>query len=146
MVSDSRQDLAPVDRDGTDEPDLPKTAAGGSSAIAARLHQAILDGTYPDGTRLPAERDLAHHFGASRSTVREALRQLEAKGFVTRRLDSGSFVGHRPGPDGNAIAQVTGPIELIDVRMAIERHVVRLAAVNASARDLERACAPRPAR
>jgi len=138
MVSDSLLGLAPADRDGTGAPDLPKTAAGGSSAIAARLHEAILDGTYPDGARLPAERDLAQHFGASRSTVREALRQLEAKGLVTRRIGSGTFVDHRPGPDGNAIAQVTSPIELIDVRMAIEPHIVRLAAVNASAHDLDR--------
>ena len=41
---------------------LPATVTGGSAAIAARLEQAILEGTYAHGARLPAERDLAHHF------------------------------------------------------------------------------------
>ena len=138
MVEDVQQDPTPGESDAAGAPDLPKSATGGSSAIAAQLLKAILDGTYPHGTRLPAERDLARHFGASRSTVREALRQLQTKGLLTRRIGSGTFVDHRPVPDGNSIAQATSPIELIEVRMAIEPHIVRSAAVNASAQDLDR--------
>jgi DNA-binding FadR family transcriptional regulator len=138
MVEESRQDLAPDETGTADTPDLPKSVAAGSSAIAERLLTAILDGTYPDGTRLPPERELARHFGASRGTVREALRQLETKGLLTRRIGSGTFVDHSPGPDGDTIAQATSPIELIDVRLAIEPQIVRLAAINASAQDLDR--------
>ncbi len=60
-------------REETDD-SLPAAVTAGSAAIAARLRQAILDGKYVDGERLPAERNLAQHFEASRSTVREALR------------------------------------------------------------------------
>src|SRR5690606_25394789 len=69
-------------------------AAGGAAAIAAQLRRAILDGTYGFRERLPAERELASHFGASRSTVREALKQLEEGQLVTRRIGSGTFVNY----------------------------------------------------
>jgi DNA-binding FadR family transcriptional regulator len=118
--------------------DLPATATGGAAAIASRLQQAILDGTYPYGVRLPAERDLATHFEAARSTVREALRQLEERSLVVRRVGSGTFVDHRPSPDGNYIAEQTSPLELIEVRLGLEPRIARLAAVNATARDLDR--------
>lgn len=118
--------------------ELPSTISGGATAIAARLQQAILDGTYAFGARLPAERDLAGHFGASRSTVREALRRLEERRLLTRRIGSGTFVSHRPTPDGSYIAELTSPLELIEVRLALEPHIARLAAINATGRDLDR--------
>ena len=118
--------------------DLPTTVSGGAAAIASRLQQAILDGTYAFGARLPAERDLAEHFGASRSTVREALRRLEERRMLTRRIGSGTFVSHRPSPDGSYIAELTSPLELIEVRLALEPHIARLAAINATGRDLNR--------
>ncbi len=120
------------------DPSLPAPVTAGSVAIAARLRQAILDGTYTDGERLPAERDLAQHFEASRSTVREALRRLEESHLVTRRMGSGTFVNHRPALDQSDIAEMTSPIELIEVRLAVEPQMVRLVAVNATQRDLER--------
>ncbi len=110
----------------------------GSAAITARLRQAILDGKYVDGERLPAERELASHFDASRNTVREALRRLEEMNLVTRRVGSGTFVSYHSPIEGRDIAEVTSPIELIDVRLAIEPNIARLVAVNATARDLER--------
>jgi DNA-binding FadR family transcriptional regulator len=122
----------------TKEPRLPTTAASGSAAIAARLQQAILDGSYAYGERLPAERDLAQHFGASRSTVREALKRLEGLRLVTRRIGSGTFVSYRPALDGNNIAEVISPLELIEVRVALEPRIARLAAVNVTTRDLNR--------
>jgi DNA-binding FadR family transcriptional regulator len=117
---------------------LPSPASGGSAAIAARLRQAILDGNYDYGERLPAERDLAEHFGASRSTVREALRRLEEAHLVTRRIGSGTFVSHRPSLGDGNIAELTSPIELTDVRLGIEPRIARLAALHATARDLDR--------
>lgn len=128
--------MSDADTAGTD---LPASVSGGSAAIAARLRQAILDGSYAYGERLPAERELAEHFSASRSTVREALRRLEAAHLVTRRIGSGTFVSHRQtlAGDGN-IAELTSPLELVDVRLGIEPHMTRLAVVHATARDLDR--------
>lgn len=49
----------------------------------------LLRGRYPAGSRLPPERELAVRFGASRSTVREAVRRLEALGLLRARRGSG---------------------------------------------------------
>ena len=40
--------------------------------------------------------------------------------------------------DHEDVADATSPLELIEVRFAIEPHMVRLAVTNASARDLDR--------
>jgi len=122
----------------TREEKLPTAAASGSAAIASRLQRAVMDGTYAYGERLPAERELADHFGASRSTIREALKRLEELRLVTRRIGSGTFVSYRPSDDGGSIAEITSPLELIEVRMALEPDIVKLAAINATARDLTR--------
>lgn len=116
----------------------PLAAGAGSANIVAQLRRAILDGTYAYSERLPPERELATHFGASRGTVREALRQLEDLKLVTRRVGSGTFVSYRHFGDQDDIAEITSPLELIEVRLALEPHMARLAVINASARDLDR--------
>lgn len=121
-----------------DQEELPEASGAGSAGITARLREAILNGHYAFGERLPAEREMSEHFGASRSTVREALRRLEEMGLVTRRVGSGTFVSYRITPEEEEIAELTSPIELIEVRLALEPDIVRLAVINATARDLEK--------
>ena len=116
---------------------LPSKNSGGAAAIAVQLQQAILEGSYHFGERLPAERELAEHFGASRSTVREALKRLEDRQLVTRRVGSGTFVNHGSVLEGADIAEVTSPLELIEVRLALEPRIAGLAAVKATAKDLQ---------
>lgn len=107
-----------------------------ADAIAARLAQRILDGSLAAGARLPAERRLAESFSASRGTVREALRSLAARGLVSRRIGSGTFVAHE-SPAGTAdLSEITSPLELVEVREAIEPRMARLAVRNATARDV----------
>jgi GntR family transcriptional repressor for pyruvate dehydrogenase complex len=50
--------------------------------IAEQLREAILSGTLAGGEPLPTERELAESFGASRASIREALRSLEAQGLI----------------------------------------------------------------
>ncbi len=47
------------------------------------LVTSILDGTYPPGSNLPAERELAAQLGVTRPTLREALRALESDGWFS---------------------------------------------------------------
>jgi DNA-binding FadR family transcriptional regulator len=70
------------------EPAYRKVAA----AIAAR----ILDRRLREGERLPSETELARQFGVNRSTVREALRELESNGLVMRRPGSKRMSVSRP--------------------------------------------------
>ena len=48
------------------------------------------------GARLPSERELAQHFGASRPTVGEALSMLEQRGIVKKMVGRGTFVTNMP--------------------------------------------------
>ena len=50
--------------------------------VAEQLREAILDGRFALGMPLPSERRLQETFGVGRTTVREALRALEAQGLV----------------------------------------------------------------
>ena len=121
----------------------PEAVQSGSASIAARLRRAILEGEYSYQTRLPAERELAEFFTASRGTIRTALNQLEELGLLARRVGSGTFVIYRGNTDlvddnGRDITEITSPLELIESRMAVEPHMVKLATLNASSRDIER--------
>lgn len=60
--------------------------------IADELAAEIRAGSYPLGSNLPVEHDLAEHFGTSRQTVREALRVLADKGLIVRRAGFGTTV------------------------------------------------------
>lgn len=62
--------------------------------VSEQLRDLILSGWLQDGERLPSEDALAGQFGASRSTVREALRLLSSERLVTtvRGVNGGTFV------------------------------------------------------
>jgi DNA-binding FadR family transcriptional regulator len=60
--------------------------------IAARIHEQISDGSYPPGSQLPLQKELAHHFGVSISVVRESLASLAAGGLIWSRAGTGTFV------------------------------------------------------
>ncbi|MFI6901660.1 FadR/GntR family transcriptional regulator [Nonomuraea sp. NPDC050394] len=53
--------------------------------IVEQIEEAVETGTLTPGHRLPSERDLMAQFSVSRSTVREALRVLQARGLVRSR-------------------------------------------------------------
>jgi GntR family transcriptional regulator, transcriptional repressor for pyruvate dehydrogenase complex len=50
--------------------------------VADRIRVLILDGSFPPGQPLPAERVLAERFGVSRGSIRDALRILEMIGLL----------------------------------------------------------------
>ena len=52
-----------------------------SQLIENQLKEAIIKHHYRAGDKLPSERELAQMFGASRSSIREAIRSLERSGL-----------------------------------------------------------------
>lgn len=60
--------------------------------IQRTLTDAIANGEYEPGQRLPSESQLVKTFGASRPTVNRALRELQLSGVIDRRVGSGSYV------------------------------------------------------
>ncbi|MGH2818100.1 MAG: FadR/GntR family transcriptional regulator [Actinomycetota bacterium] len=65
-----------------------------SAEIVDQIKRAIREEQLSPGDRLPPERTLAEQFGASRVTVRDALRILEASGLIEIRVGArgGAFV------------------------------------------------------
>jgi GntR family transcriptional regulator, transcriptional repressor for pyruvate dehydrogenase complex len=66
--------------------------------VAEAIGARILSRALREGERLPAETELARQFGVNRSTVREALRELESRGLVQRRRGSKLMSVSRPHP------------------------------------------------
>lgn len=56
------------------------------------IRQKIEDGEWPAHSAIPSERELEELYHLSRTTIREALRQLEADGHVYRSHGRGTFV------------------------------------------------------
>lgn len=63
-----------------------------SQLVREQLEQAIANGVFEPGGRLPPERELVEQFGVSRVSVREALRSLEALGLIKVVPGRGCFV------------------------------------------------------
>lgn len=84
------------------------------------LRQAIVDGDYLPGQRLTEDR-LAEDFGVSRNPIREALRVVEAEGFVLILPRRGAVVAS-PTPETLAdIFAVRARLEPLAARLAAER-------------------------
>jgi GntR family transcriptional regulator len=64
--------------------------------LTARLRALINDGSLPGGVQLPTETELAERLRVGRTTVREALKQLENDGTVVVRRGRGRFVSTMP--------------------------------------------------
>jgi DNA-binding FadR family transcriptional regulator len=106
-----------------------KTAEGANARlyenIAHALEQAIEVGRYKPGERLPSERELVETFGVSRVSVREAIRALEALGFVKVYQGRGAFVTDRRSGFGEPLARWLElhrdeVLELLNVRGALD--------------------------
>ena len=75
----------------------PAASPTSAAAVFERLLGDIVGGAYGPGARLPAERELARALGASRPTLREALRRLGEWGLIEAHPGSGVEV--RPQRD-----------------------------------------------
>lgn len=119
---------------------VPKT----SQVLAAELRRQILGMALPTGAPLPTERDLVTQTGLSRSSVREALRILEAENLVQSR--PGRFGGtatNRPNDDslGRSISLFVhgrgiSLASLLQTREAIEPSLAALAAQSRSEAEM----------
>ena len=111
-------------------------------AVSAAIERAIPDGALPPGAALPTEQELSERFGVHRSTVREAIRQVEQEGLLQRREGRRLFVClpgvHDLAPRATRLLLLhqTTFQELWDVALALEPLAARQAARHATPDDL----------
>ena len=89
---------------------IPRQAATLRTQVEDRLRTAILTGHFEAGQRL-VERELCELFGVGRTSVREALRQLEAEGLVTTVPHKGPTVSKVDYEDTEQIYAVRALLE-----------------------------------
>ncbi|MFD1465886.1 GntR family transcriptional regulator [Lapidilactobacillus mulanensis] len=65
-------------------------------SIANLLKQHIRDNTYPIGSLLPSQTDLADQFQVSRMTINKAINILTMEGFVSAQRGFGTKIMNRP--------------------------------------------------
>jgi DNA-binding GntR family transcriptional regulator len=96
--------------------------------VYAILHQAIISGELPAGSRLRV-RDVAEQVGTSVMPVREAIRRLEEAGLAEREPHKGAVV------KGLTLEEL---VHVYDVRRLLEGEAARLGAERITADDCER--------
>jgi DNA-binding FadR family transcriptional regulator len=111
------------------------------------LGLAIVQGVYPVGTGLPSEADLCIEYSVSRSSTREAVKMLSAKGLISSRPKQGIRVLPESSWnmfDTDVLKWILSSKpslallkEFTQVRVALEPQAAALASVTASYQQLE---------
>ncbi|MFE3799639.1 FadR/GntR family transcriptional regulator [Nocardia tengchongensis] len=116
-------------------PPLRRRARSVSAEVAAHLEGLITSGELRAGDRLPPERELAASMSVSRSSLRQAMFELESKKLIERRQGRGSTVidmPRRAGDLAGGLAELG--IELgyaTELRDLVEPRIAELAALRA---------------
>ncbi|MFF0030165.1 FadR/GntR family transcriptional regulator [Streptomyces avermitilis] len=114
--------------------------------LQERIKKLIIDRRLPSGAVLPTEPELMELLGASRNSVREALKALQAMGIVEIRHGFGTYVGPMsmaPMIEGLAFRTVAGHyrgedslLQLLELREAVETGLISRLAGRLSPHDL----------
>lgn len=126
--------------------------SGVQGRVITEIGKAIVSGRFPPGALLPREAELLTEFGASRPSMREAMKVLAAKGLIEMRQKVGTRVRSRDlwnmfdtdilawhqsvGPDGAKASEALH--DLATLREVIEPATARLAAGRSTKEDLSR--------
>ena len=62
------------------------------TTLLHQLRKEITEGVYPNGTRLPIEREFCRQLGVARETLRGALKILEKENYIERIIGQGTYV------------------------------------------------------
>jgi len=105
--------------------------------IYNQIYDAIVNGVYKVGDKLPSEKEFCTMFNVSRVPVREALCALELNGLVDSIQGVGVYVKERPAYIDSAWMQHVEPQEIIRARMVLEPDIAREAALHIKLEEKE---------
>lgn len=96
-------------------------------SVTNDIKKLILEGSFPPGSRLPGERELAERFEVSRATIREAEIALQALGFIRIKTGSGVYVQSSAELNEQKLPNVSA-FELTEARSMFESEAAALTA------------------
>ncbi|WP_405138593.1 FadR/GntR family transcriptional regulator [Nocardia sp. NBC_01388] len=119
----------------TSIPPLSRRSRSVSAEVAAHLEGLIISGELCAGDKLPSERELAASMNISRSSLRQAMFELESKKLIERRQGRGSTVTEM----ARGAAQLAGSLAEADIELGyaselrdlVEPRIAHLAALRA---------------
>ena len=105
--------------------------------VIDQLRDAVRQGEWPVGNRIPTEPELATTLGVGRNTIREAVRALSHSGLLEVRQGDGTYVRATSEVSG-AIRRLCGEElrEVLQVRRMLEVEAARLAATDRTDEEL----------
>jgi DNA-binding FadR family transcriptional regulator len=110
-----------------------------ADAVVDQLQARIASGDLAAGSRLPSERELGDAFGVARTTVREAVRALEASGSLVRRGRWLFIAAPDALPDAVRLLAASLTVhELFETRRLLQVRIAEVAADQAKRSDLLR--------
>ncbi len=132
-----------------------------SDQALSKVRDFIETRNFSTDGRIPPERTLAAELGVGRRSLRRALDVLEQEGRIHRHQGRGTFIDPRrpatmsplitapdsidraetrarPGAALESVLDQTNPLEVIEVRLATEPVMARLAALRASQSEIKR--------
>lgn len=108
--------------------------------VVVKIQQLIQGDEFQIGKKLPGEMDLMRRYGVGRSTVREALRLLQAQGYVELRPNAGAFLFSKNPTDQHAAEWIAEhKSEVMDVmliRQSLEGAAAHMAAQRATTEEM----------
>ncbi|HNR87913.1 MAG TPA: FadR/GntR family transcriptional regulator [Spirochaetota bacterium] len=118
-------------------PDIP-------NLVVEQILRLIATGALRPGDKLPSELEMTRRFGISRISLREAMKLLEAKGFIESQGRKGKFV--RSLVDDAVQSPISGLLaadhqkiwELLEVRRFLDAQAAALAAERATEYQVKR--------
>jgi len=134
VQSESRKRTLPLARG--DKEDI-------TNLLIMRFQKLMRDGVLTPGALLPSERELASTFGVARSSLRQAMKVLEAMGVVVQKVGDGTYLSN----DGTYVLSVPMDFlfllddisvrDLMELRLMLEPALAAKAAERATAEHIQ---------
>lgn len=107
--------------------------------ISIEIEKTIKNGIFKLGEKIPSEPDLVKEFGVSRNTIREAIQSLIQAGVLESRQGDGTYVIAISKFEANILNRLnkSKTSEVHEVRICLEKEIVKLAAQRRSDDDLK---------
>lgn len=115
-----------------------------SSLVFEKINEAIMDGTWKPGEKIPSENKLAAQYEVSRVTIRAAIQRLSSLGLLESRQGGGTYV-LTPGVERRLDPMIpyfaltsNDRVNVAEFRHTLEAEAAALAAQRANGEIIER--------